>query len=115
MKLFIYFFPFFLFFPLSQRLGINKSDPATLTPEEIHAFVRLDLDPAKVTWQRGRNRLLYSTLCTRPLPLGVSVVRFQRRRRRRFWASSRIISDISLKFLLLHNEELGRMEKVFNG
>ncbi|XP_017547968.1 monofunctional C1-tetrahydrofolate synthase, mitochondrial isoform X1 [Pygocentrus nattereri] len=35
-----------------QRLGINKSDPSTLTPEEVSSFVRLDLDPAKVTWQR---------------------------------------------------------------
>uniref|UniRef100_A0A8C1U019 formate--tetrahydrofolate ligase n=1 Tax=Cyprinus carpio TaxID=7962 RepID=A0A8C1U019_CYPCA len=35
-----------------QRLGINKSDPSDLTPEEVRAFVRLDLDPEKVTWQR---------------------------------------------------------------
>ncbi|RXN26588.1 monofunctional C1-tetrahydrofolate mitochondrial [Labeo rohita] len=35
-----------------QRLGINKSDPSDLTPEEVKAFVRLDLDPEKVTWQR---------------------------------------------------------------
>uniref|UniRef100_A0A671QQJ3 formate--tetrahydrofolate ligase n=1 Tax=Sinocyclocheilus anshuiensis TaxID=1608454 RepID=A0A671QQJ3_9TELE len=35
-----------------QHLGINKSDPSGLTPEEVRAFVRLDLDPEKVTWQR---------------------------------------------------------------
>uniref|UniRef100_A0AAY5EK00 formate--tetrahydrofolate ligase n=1 Tax=Electrophorus electricus TaxID=8005 RepID=A0AAY5EK00_ELEEL len=35
-----------------QRLGINKSDPGALTPEEVSSFVRLDIDPAKVTWQR---------------------------------------------------------------
>ncbi|XP_023692733.2 monofunctional C1-tetrahydrofolate synthase, mitochondrial isoform X1 [Paramormyrops kingsleyae] len=35
-----------------RRLGIEKSDPGTLTAEEIRSFVRLDLDPAKVTWQR---------------------------------------------------------------
>ncbi|KAL1253663.1 hypothetical protein QQF64_015892, partial [Cirrhinus molitorella] len=35
-----------------QRLGINKSDPSDLTQEEVKAFVRLDLDPEKVTWQR---------------------------------------------------------------
>ncbi|ROI33814.1 Monofunctional C1-tetrahydrofolate synthase, mitochondrial [Anabarilius grahami] len=35
-----------------QRLGINKSDPSDLTPQEVSAFVRLDLDPEKVTWQR---------------------------------------------------------------
>ncbi|XP_067338545.1 monofunctional C1-tetrahydrofolate synthase, mitochondrial isoform X1 [Channa argus] len=35
-----------------HRLGINKTDPATLTPQEVSDFVRLDLDPAKITWQR---------------------------------------------------------------
>ncbi|XP_036405633.1 monofunctional C1-tetrahydrofolate synthase, mitochondrial [Megalops cyprinoides] len=35
-----------------QRLGIEKTDPGALTAEEITAFVRLDLDPEKVTWQR---------------------------------------------------------------
>ncbi|NP_001229925.1 monofunctional C1-tetrahydrofolate synthase, mitochondrial isoform X1 [Danio rerio] len=35
-----------------QRLGINKSNPTDLTPQEVSAFVRLDLDPEKVTWQR---------------------------------------------------------------
>uniref|UniRef100_A0A7N6B1K9 formate--tetrahydrofolate ligase n=1 Tax=Anabas testudineus TaxID=64144 RepID=A0A7N6B1K9_ANATE len=35
-----------------RRLGINKTDPATLTPQEVTSFVRLDLDPSKITWQR---------------------------------------------------------------
>ncbi|XP_066533144.1 monofunctional C1-tetrahydrofolate synthase, mitochondrial [Hoplias malabaricus] len=35
-----------------QRLGISKADPSALTPEEVSSFVRLDIDPAKVTWQR---------------------------------------------------------------
>ncbi|RXM34933.1 Monofunctional C1-tetrahydrofolate synthase, mitochondrial [Acipenser ruthenus] len=35
-----------------KRLGINKSDPSTLTVEEITSFVRLDIDPATITWQR---------------------------------------------------------------
>ncbi|XP_058880106.1 monofunctional C1-tetrahydrofolate synthase, mitochondrial-like isoform X2 [Acipenser ruthenus] len=35
-----------------RRLGINKSDPSTLTVEEITSFVRLDIDPATITWQR---------------------------------------------------------------
>uniref|UniRef100_A0A8D0CXY6 formate--tetrahydrofolate ligase n=1 Tax=Sander lucioperca TaxID=283035 RepID=A0A8D0CXY6_SANLU len=34
------------------RLGINKIDPASLTPQEVSTFVRLDLDPSKITWQR---------------------------------------------------------------
>ncbi|XP_034435067.1 monofunctional C1-tetrahydrofolate synthase, mitochondrial [Hippoglossus hippoglossus] len=35
-----------------RRLGINSTDPASLTPQEVSAFVRLDLDPSKITWQR---------------------------------------------------------------
>ncbi|XP_068580769.1 monofunctional C1-tetrahydrofolate synthase, mitochondrial [Cebidichthys violaceus] len=35
-----------------RRLGINKVDPAALAPQEVSAFVRLDLDPSKITWQR---------------------------------------------------------------
>ena len=37
-----------------QKLGITKTDPNELTPEEIKRFVRLDIDPATVTWQRGK-------------------------------------------------------------
>ncbi|KAM4529532.1 monofunctional C1-tetrahydrofolate synthase, mitochondrial [Fundulus diaphanus] len=35
-----------------RRLGINKTDPASLTPQEVSSFVRLDFDPSKITWQR---------------------------------------------------------------
>ncbi|XP_022053923.2 monofunctional C1-tetrahydrofolate synthase, mitochondrial [Acanthochromis polyacanthus] len=35
-----------------RRLGIFKTDPAALSPQEISTFVRLDLDPSKITWQR---------------------------------------------------------------
>ncbi|KAM4633069.1 monofunctional C1-tetrahydrofolate synthase, mitochondrial [Polymixia lowei] len=35
-----------------RRLGIGKTDPGSLTPQEVSSFVRLDLDPSKVTWQR---------------------------------------------------------------
>ncbi|XP_034018166.1 monofunctional C1-tetrahydrofolate synthase, mitochondrial [Thalassophryne amazonica] len=35
-----------------RRLGISKSDPGSLTPQEVSTFVRLDIDPSKVTWQR---------------------------------------------------------------
>uniref|UniRef100_A0A8C2SZ94 C-1-tetrahydrofolate synthase, cytoplasmic n=1 Tax=Coturnix japonica TaxID=93934 RepID=A0A8C2SZ94_COTJA len=35
-----------------QKLGINKTDPAALTKEEVNLFVRLDIDPATITWQR---------------------------------------------------------------
>ncbi|KAJ8341418.1 hypothetical protein SKAU_G00337090 [Synaphobranchus kaupii] len=35
-----------------KRLAIEKSDPSTLTEEEITRFVRLDIDPETITWQR---------------------------------------------------------------
>ncbi|KAJ8290385.1 hypothetical protein GJAV_G00012190 [Gymnothorax javanicus] len=35
-----------------KRLGIEKCDPSTLTEEEITRFVRLDIDPDSITWQR---------------------------------------------------------------
>jgi len=35
-----------------QRLHIKKMDPATLTNDEINKFVRLDIDPDGITWQR---------------------------------------------------------------
>eukprot|EP00249_Psilotum_nudum_P009173 c21752_g1_i1 orf=379-2283(-) len=35
-----------------QKLGINKTDPSELTPAEVKKFVRLDIDPERVTWKR---------------------------------------------------------------
>ncbi|MEJ5241513.1 MAG: formate--tetrahydrofolate ligase [Anaerolineales bacterium] len=35
-----------------QRLGINKTDPNELTPEERRRFARLDIDPDSITWRR---------------------------------------------------------------
>ena len=35
-----------------KKLGITKTNPDDLTPEEISKFVRLDIDPESVTWQR---------------------------------------------------------------
>lgn len=35
-----------------QRLGINKSDPESLTPEEMSKFARLDIDPDTIMWER---------------------------------------------------------------
>lgn len=34
------------------KLGIDKTDPETLTPEERVRFARLDIDPATITWRR---------------------------------------------------------------
>ena len=35
-----------------KKLGIAKTDPAQLTPEERSRFARLDIDPASITWRR---------------------------------------------------------------
>ncbi|CAL8394177.1 unnamed protein product [Gadus morhua 'NCC'] len=35
-----------------RRLGLSTTEPASLTAEEVRSFVRLDLDPSKLTWQR---------------------------------------------------------------
>ncbi|CAG8559950.1 12469_t:CDS:10 [Funneliformis mosseae] len=35
-----------------QKLGIDKTNPDDLIPKEIKKFVRLDIDPDTITWQR---------------------------------------------------------------
>jgi formyltetrahydrofolate synthetase len=35
-----------------KKLGIDKTDPNELTEEEIHRFVRLDIDPDSISWRR---------------------------------------------------------------
>ncbi|HKY84983.1 MAG TPA: formate--tetrahydrofolate ligase [Anaerolineales bacterium] len=35
-----------------KKLGMAKTDPESLTPEERTRFSRLDIDPASLTWQR---------------------------------------------------------------
>ena len=35
-----------------QTLGIEKTDPEALTPEERARFARLDIDPESITWRR---------------------------------------------------------------
>eukprot|EP00879_Flechtneria_rotunda_P027022 GHRR01028880.1.p1 GENE.GHRR01028880.1~~GHRR01028880.1.p1 ORF type:complete len:475 (+),score=124.22 GHRR01028880.1:157-1581(+) len=35
-----------------RRLGIDKTNPDDLIPEEVSKFVRLDIDPNAVTWRR---------------------------------------------------------------
>jgi len=35
-----------------KKLGINKTNPDDLTPEEVTRFARLDIDPATITWNR---------------------------------------------------------------
>lgn len=35
-----------------RKLGIDKTDPAALTSEEVRRFARLDIDPETITWNR---------------------------------------------------------------
>lgn len=35
-----------------KKLGIDKTDPDDLTPEERSRFARLDIDPESITWRR---------------------------------------------------------------
>ncbi len=35
-----------------KKLGIEKTDPNSLTPEERSRFARLDIDPDSITWRR---------------------------------------------------------------
>uniref|UniRef100_A0A8C9JEC4 Monofunctional C1-tetrahydrofolate synthase, mitochondrial n=1 Tax=Panthera tigris altaica TaxID=74533 RepID=A0A8C9JEC4_PANTA len=35
-----------------KKLGINKTDPSTLTEEEMSKFARLNIEPSTITWQR---------------------------------------------------------------
>lgn len=37
-----------------ERLDIKKTEPESLTLEEISKFARLNIDPNKVVWQRGK-------------------------------------------------------------
>jgi formyltetrahydrofolate synthetase len=41
-----------IMFKRLQKLGISKTDPNDLTEEEKSRFVRLDIDPSTITWQR---------------------------------------------------------------
>jgi methylenetetrahydrofolate dehydrogenase (NADP+) / methenyltetrahydrofolate cyclohydrolase / formyltetrahydrofolate synthetase len=35
-----------------KKLGIDKTNPDDLTPDEINRFARLDIDPETITWRR---------------------------------------------------------------
>ena len=35
-----------------KKLGVDKTDPDDLTPEEASRFARLDIDPDSITWRR---------------------------------------------------------------
>ena len=35
-----------------RKLGIDKTDPDSLSEDEIRRFAFLDIDPSTITWQR---------------------------------------------------------------
>ncbi|KAH9945924.1 C-1-tetrahydrofolate synthase [Epithele typhae] len=41
-----------LMFKRLNKLGIDKTNPNDLTPDEINRFARLDVDPETITWNR---------------------------------------------------------------
>lgn len=43
-----------------EKLGIQKTDPNSLTDEEQARFARLDIDPENITWTRGKIDYLFS-------------------------------------------------------
>jgi hypothetical protein len=42
-----------------EKLGINKTDPETLTPDEQKAFARLNINVNTITWYRGEFYFLF--------------------------------------------------------
>ncbi|XP_005506427.2 C-1-tetrahydrofolate synthase, cytoplasmic [Columba livia] len=92
-----------------QKLGINKTDPTALTKEEINLFVRLDIDPDTITWQRvldTNDRFL------RKITIGQSVTEkgFSRTAQFDITVSSEIMAVLALSDGLDDmKERLGRM------
>ncbi|CAA2983606.1 Formate--tetrahydrofolate ligase [Olea europaea subsp. europaea] len=41
-----------IMFSRLKKLGISKTNPEELTPEEVKKFARLDIDPESITWRR---------------------------------------------------------------
>ena len=59
-----------------KKLGITKTNPDDLTPEEITRFARLDIDPETITWRRvldvNDRHLRGITVGTAPTEKGLS-------------------------------------------
>ncbi|EDV91288.1 C-1-tetrahydrofolate synthase, cytoplasmic [Drosophila grimshawi] len=97
-----------------QRLGIDKTDPATLTPAEAKAFSRLDIDTDTIMWERVvdvNDRYL------REITIGQSPTEQGRTRKTRF--SIAVASEIMAVLALSNNladmkERLGQMVVAFD-
>lgn len=65
-----------IWFRRLQKLGIDKTNPDDLTPEEITRFARLDIDPETITWRRvldvNDRHLRGVTVGTAPTEKGLS-------------------------------------------
>ncbi len=92
-----------------KKLGIDKTDPDDLTPEEISRFVRLDIDPETITWRRvidANDRML------REITIGQGPQEKGRTRRTGFdiTVASEIMAILALTTCLQDmRERLGRM------
>ncbi len=92
-----------------KKLGINKTDPNDLTEEEIHRFVRLDIDPETITWRRvvdTNDRMLREI----EIGLGPKEKGFTRRTGFDITVASEIMAILALTTDLADmRERLGRM------
>jgi len=91
-----------------KKLGIDKTNPSDLTPEEQGAFARLDIDPETITW----NRVL--DVCDRflrSIETGVgSAEKFPRRTGFDITVASEIMAVLALTTSLADmREKLGNM------
>ncbi|MCS7057098.1 MAG: formate--tetrahydrofolate ligase, partial [Thermoflexales bacterium] len=92
-----------------KKLGIDKTNPDDLTPEEIGRFVRLDIDPETITWRRvidTNDRML------REITIGQGPQEKGRTRRTGFdiTVASEIMAILALTTCLQDmRERLGRM------
>ncbi|KAK6621931.1 C-1-tetrahydrofolate synthase, cytoplasmic [Polyplax serrata] len=95
-----------------KRLGIDKTDPDSLTPEEVTRFVRLNIDPKKITWRRvidTNDRFL------RKITIGQSATEKGRSRETAFDIS--VASEIMAILALAKNldDMKARLEKIVIG
>ncbi|KAF2076991.1 hypothetical protein CYY_001700 [Polysphondylium violaceum] len=92
-----------------QKLGITKTNPNDLTQEEISKFVRLDIDPTLITWNRvldTNDRFLRGIT----IGQGKEEERFQRKTNFDISVASEIMAVLALSTSLADmRERLGRM------
>jgi len=92
-----------------EKLGITKTNPNDLTQEEISKFVRLDIDPTLITWNRvldTNDRFLRGIT----IGQGKEEERFQRKTNFDISVASEIMAVLALSTSLADmRERLGKM------